>query len=534
MAVYYVSPTGTDTNSGTSLDQPLSTIAAAHELVNPGDTIYLRGGTYDLPLDTTTTLSKSGTADAPIRLMAYQDEVPILDGSAWTKYDDRNSNSILITQTGDYWHVEGLEITGGPRNGYLAFSVEGSVFKDLNIHHNDNTGLQLYGDNSNNLILGGEFHHNFDAANNGQDADGIGIKFGSGEGNVVDGVRMYNNSDDGIDMWDFDGSVTIRNSESFGHGVDRWDHGPLFEGNGNGFKLSGGDASSVTETQHVLHNNIAWGNTTRGFDYNNSAGSFDVYNNTAYDNGYAGFNFASGTHELRNNLSFDNGVNQLIGDSVVDTANSWSSDVDVTADDFVSLDPTSPDFLRLAEDSDLVDAGVPAGTSFNGSAPDLGAFEFGPDPDQTGTIEGRFFIDTNGNNKFDEGDRAVSDHRVQLRRDGEKVAVTRTDADGNYDFQDVLAQDGYRIRFFQEDIDLEFSNQRNQYVGNAGNLNSAKLTVEAGETALQDGFFLDWAEACVMPDASRDALQGQVEHAEIDTSGGYDIFQDMEAADFIL
>lgn len=33
------------------------------------------------------------------------------------------------------------------------------------------------------------------------------------------------------------------------------------------------------------------------------------------------------------------------------------------------------DFLRLAEDSDLVNAGTDVGIPFSGSAPDIGAFE---------------------------------------------------------------------------------------------------------------------------------------------------------------
>ncbi len=386
MTTYYVSPTGNDTNAGTSIGKPLATIGAAHDLVEAGDTIFLRGGTYDLPTDTRTTLSKSGTEDDPIRLMAYRNEQPVLDGSDWA----RGNREALIVQTGDYWHVEGLEITGGPFLGHLANSVKGSVYKSLEAHSNDNTGFSLTGESVDNLISGGDFYNNFDPLRNGQDADGIAVKFGSGEGNVIDGARLYNNSDDGLDMWDFAGSVTVRNTLAYGNGVDRWDHGPSFEGNGVGFKLSGGDAQSLTDLAHVIENNVAWGNAVRGFTSNGNVGQMIVTNNTSYDNGFVDFQFNEGNHILRNNLSFGSNNDAIIASGMDDANNSWTLDVDVDRRDFRTLNdrgitgPREPDgslrdnnFLDLVAGSDLVDAGVETGGAFAGAAPDLGAFELG-------------------------------------------------------------------------------------------------------------------------------------------------------------
>lgn len=48
--VYYVAPIGNDNNNGTK-NQPLATIQKAQELVNPGDTVYIRGGLYKVPED---------------------------------------------------------------------------------------------------------------------------------------------------------------------------------------------------------------------------------------------------------------------------------------------------------------------------------------------------------------------------------------------------------------------------------------------------------------------------------------------------
>jgi hypothetical protein len=72
------------------------------------------------------------------------------------------------------------------------------------------------------------------------------------------------------------------------------------------------------------------------------------------------------------------------------TANSWQDGHVVTDADFAAVDSIGlrgprkadgslPDinFMHLASGSDLIDAGVSVGLSFNGAAPDLGCFETG-------------------------------------------------------------------------------------------------------------------------------------------------------------
>lgn len=72
---FYVSPTGSDSNSG-SEQSPWKTIRKATQEAIAGDTIMIRGGTYYEPL----VPLRSGTAEAPIIYQAYADEIPLLDG----------------------------------------------------------------------------------------------------------------------------------------------------------------------------------------------------------------------------------------------------------------------------------------------------------------------------------------------------------------------------------------------------------------------------------------------------------------------
>ena len=44
---YFIAVNGDDANSGT-IDAPFASLAKAQSLVTPGDTVFIRGGTYKL------------------------------------------------------------------------------------------------------------------------------------------------------------------------------------------------------------------------------------------------------------------------------------------------------------------------------------------------------------------------------------------------------------------------------------------------------------------------------------------------------
>jgi len=73
-ADYYVSATGDDTHPG-SLAAPFRTINRAIENLQPGDVVYIRGGTYF----ETVRVTASGTQDAPITIRSYPGEGVTID-----------------------------------------------------------------------------------------------------------------------------------------------------------------------------------------------------------------------------------------------------------------------------------------------------------------------------------------------------------------------------------------------------------------------------------------------------------------------
>jgi parallel beta-helix repeat protein len=133
---YYVSPDGNDMNPGTFL-QPWRTIGKAARSVIPGDTVYVRAGTYYEFVR----LSVSGREQNPINFLAYPGETPVVDGQnqipgGWTG---------LITVIGDWVRISGFEV----RNSlYVGVQLEGQHDRADHIyaHHNQLDGIFIQGD----------------------------------------------------------------------------------------------------------------------------------------------------------------------------------------------------------------------------------------------------------------------------------------------------------------------------------------------------------------------------------------------------
>lgn len=285
-ATYYVAPTGSDTAAGT-LAAPYKSIQVAVNKAVAGDSILLRGGTYAVTKNIQ--IKKSGTSSARITLAAYRSEVPIVDGEALTGTPAPVGGSIANADRGvlhvegaSYWTFKGIEFINGPY-GVYATASNNNIYQQLVTRQNYETGFQLQGDSANNQILYLDSYENRDPRKNGESADGIGIKEGTGEGNLLKGARLWNNVDDGLDFWEFKSKITVVDTISWGNGVNRWNF-PDFQGDGNGFKLGGGDAADKKAANHQLTNCIAFNNAAKGFTDNSQPGNFILQRNTAWNN----------------------------------------------------------------------------------------------------------------------------------------------------------------------------------------------------------------------------------------------------------
>jgi len=108
--VYYVSPDGDDANPG-SFDQPWRTIQHAVDNVGPGDTIWVRGGTYNEGV----VVATSGLPGLPITLIGYPGEVAMLDGNGLERRDGIDIGGA------DHWTFQDLVIQDYGQEGERGF-----------------------------------------------------------------------------------------------------------------------------------------------------------------------------------------------------------------------------------------------------------------------------------------------------------------------------------------------------------------------------------------------------------------------------
>jgi hypothetical protein len=317
----FVATNGNDSNAGT-MASPLATLQRAVALATPGTTIQIRAGTYQF--SSNVRITKDGTASAPYAVTAFSGEKVVLDGENLPNTPAPVGGSIANNDRGvlhieaDFWRFTSLEIVHGP---YAIFcrDCNNNVFDRLITRDNYESGLQIQGASSNNQVLNLDSFGNHDPRKNGESADGLAIKEGSGSGNVVRGARLWNNSDDGFDAWQFTSPISIDSSVSWGNGFNRWNL-PNFTGDGNGWKMGGG--ASNTTASHTIRNSIAFGNAVGGFIDNGNPSAITVDHDTAWSNGGTGFDFSRSKSKLTKNLAVANKTQDSLGSSS-HSGNSW-------------------------------------------------------------------------------------------------------------------------------------------------------------------------------------------------------------------
>jgi parallel beta-helix repeat protein len=135
---YYVATSGSDSNPGTQ-SAPFATINRGAGVLQPGDTLFVRGGTYVQ----TVSIGNAGTAAAPITIAGYPGETAVIDGQDsipgyW---------GVLVAVNGSYVVVRDLEVRN---SAWMGFVLNGQFDQALNIyaHHNMENGILVGGNNS--------------------------------------------------------------------------------------------------------------------------------------------------------------------------------------------------------------------------------------------------------------------------------------------------------------------------------------------------------------------------------------------------
>lgn len=350
-----------------------------------GENIYIREGTYTF--SSNINISKNGDASNLISLLAHPDNStrPKFDFSSMSE----NSSNRGISLEGNYWYIKGIDVFGAGDNG-MFIKGSNSLIENCSFSENKDTGLQIGNGGSNNTILNCDSFYNADSSL--ENADGFACKLDAGTGNKFKGCRAWNNLDDGWDGYlrgNDNITTTYENCWAFNNGYLK--DGSVGAGDGNGFKTGGSD-DKLLKHNAVYKNCIAAGNIYDGFDHNSNRGDVEIYNCISYQNG-RNINFGSSnianSLTIKNTASFSGDNSDSYKATTIDiTNNGWQNGITTNASDFSSVDinllsssrdsdgnlPTI-DFLNLVSGSDLIDAGIDVGLSYNGSAPDIGAFE---------------------------------------------------------------------------------------------------------------------------------------------------------------
>jgi len=384
-ATYYVATNGSDSATGNTIDTPFHSLAKAASVASPGNLIYIRGGIYTTNATISISSNHNGSAASPIRVRAYPGEHPILNFSPQAF----NSSNRGINLSASWWQFYGLEIENAGDNG-MNVSGSSNIIELCSFHNCSDTGLQLSHPASSNLVLNCDGYHNCDAPTLGQNADGIDAKLaGLGPDNVLSGCRAWENCDDGFDLFAAPFPVIITNCWAFRNGTNLLNLAG-FQGNGNGFKLGGGNIPAANR----IYNSLAFGHPQNGFDQNDNAAGLTVDQNTSWNNS-RNFDLNHGTittgqHVIQNNLSIGGTNADTFASGSILVSNSWQVITSPAANtnDVISIDtsfataprrddgslPEMP-LMRPMPNGRLVDMGANIGLPFSGAAPDLGAFE---------------------------------------------------------------------------------------------------------------------------------------------------------------
>lgn len=410
--VYYVAPTGSNSNPGTE-SNPWRTIQKAADTMVAGDTVYIKAGTYHervIP-------QRSGSANNYIVYAAYPGDVVTVDGSGVSV---PSADGLFHIARRSYIKVSGLRVVdAGPSHYNMGILVQNSshiIVENNYIYNTGASGIGIWFSDdvtvTNNEVeqscqdgqdesisIGGTdvFEVSYNHVHHSAEA-GIDAKHGSSNGKIfgnnvhhTDGSSIY------IDAWDAH-TYNIEVFENLVH--DSFTNGMAVASE------RGGLLENVK-----IYNNLIYNNQFVGLYMSpccissHPVQNVQIVNNTFYGSGLdwgGGIHFTNSQVQdivIRNNILSQNLSFQIVVGAGVPMANLSvdhnlidgyrGDDGEIYGDDYVEGDPlfvnpAGGDF-HLQSGSPAIDNASPTGapaTDFDGlprpsrAGYDIGAYEF--------------------------------------------------------------------------------------------------------------------------------------------------------------
>jgi len=370
---YYVSTTGSDSNSGTSAASAWKTLQHAADTAAAGDTVYVLGGTYNQKLKISTSGSAAG---GYITFQNYEGQTAILDGTGLSVSEGEglveidNSSYVIVkgfeirnykTTTRDRVpigiyvygsgnHIQLLnnnihdikntatvrsDLSGRDAHGIAVYGTETTPISDLTIDGNTLTNLVL--GSSESLVVNGNVN-GFAITNNVvHDNDNIGIDAIGFEDTAPSG---YDQARNGTISGNTVYNITSVNNPSYGKTLPNGNYaadGIYVDGgkdivieknysynNDIGIELAsehaGKATSNITVRNNMVYNNRYTGIAIGGYDTDRgSTSNSKIVNNTLYKNDTVGLDggqllvqYDTLNNTIKNNIMVASSSNYLI------------------------------------------------------------------------------------------------------------------------------------------------------------------------------------------------------------------------------
>jgi hypothetical protein len=195
---FYVSTSGVDTANG-SIGSPWRTITYAATQLNPGNTLYIRGGVYQEKVR----FDRNGTAEQPIKVKSYSGETAIIDGNYTLPATATNSD--LLSVTADYIEISNIEVKNSLWAGITLYGVNNTL---TNVVSHDNMEQGIIAWQSVNAVIQDCTSYNNCYSNEngihklGRTTYATGLSAGrEADGTIIRRNVIYNNWGEGLSAY---------------------------------------------------------------------------------------------------------------------------------------------------------------------------------------------------------------------------------------------------------------------------------------------------------------------------------------------
>ena len=374
-ATYYVSLTGKDSNSGTSTSAPFRTLLKAVQPLRPGDTLYIRAGTWTEQLDLMR-YNTSGTSGKYIKIAGYPGEKVTL---RYAEPIQGGYGVIKARGTRGYLIFENLVLDG------INTPIETGWTIDNRNHHFILRNLEIKSFRDSGLYIAGNYIQVINCSIHDQimTSDSVGsryygIYFHNGSNGLLQGNKIYNNPGGGLQLYPGPlPNLVVRGNAIYNN--NKLKSSPI-----GGIILSGTSSSIISNAQ--IYNNLVYRNGTsssgnaHGISIGNYTSGTKVWNNTMYGNKSYGIHIGSSSAKstvVQNNISYGNSAGNYYNKG---TSTSYTNNV-TTDPKFVSA---SSNNFQIQSSSPAVNKGTKLSSVPNdyrnlarpkGSTHDIGGYE---------------------------------------------------------------------------------------------------------------------------------------------------------------